>query len=246
MLWIKYFPRCTQCKLLQYHPQAFWASHHTGSRYHPQQSVVKPRNKEQSGAHLFRKWFWPTTLTGCKRHISMCSVALGSSQSSVFGSAALTLFSCAQFVGCKKTISVPKRSGCFLFKWEILYEMPWLCSCLVLGQWSLQIFFFSSFTQELQGKSTLMLCFGSHQKQCALHIVAGGKEKTSPVLHIFSIQTSFFFFYHHFACFAHFILNSPAQLHKQQYWAPKLLAVKKIKPIADPLWESIVTKRKPT
>lgn len=80
-------------------------------------------------------------------------------------------FSCAQFLGYKM-VSIPTKSGCFLFKWEILHEMPWLSFCLALVHWSLQIF---SFTQELQGESTLMLCLGSHQKERSLHIIAVGK-----------------------------------------------------------------------
>lgn len=45
-------------------------------------------------------------------------------------------------------ISMPTKSGCFLFKREILHEMPWLCSCLALAHWSFQIF---TFTQEQWG-----------------------------------------------------------------------------------------------
>lgn len=90
------------------------------------------------------------TLTKCKQHISMCSVALGSFQSSVFGCAALTLLAVLNLLVTRRS-QCQQRVGVFLFKFEILHEMPWLCSCLALAHWSLQIF---SFTQELRGINT--------------------------------------------------------------------------------------------
>lgn len=115
-------------------------------------------------------------------------------------------FSYAQFVGYKM-ISMPTKSGCFLFKWEILHEMPWLCSCLTLAHWSLQIF---SSTQELQGINTdVMFHSTSKGKEFSISCPVGSCWPCLTYIQTFS-------FYHHFASTAHFILNSPAVLHKQQ------------------------------
>lgn len=48
-------------------------------------------------------------------------------------------FSCAQFLGYTM-ISMPTKSGCFLFKWEILHEMSQLSSAL---PWSTGLYRFS-------------------------------------------------------------------------------------------------------
>lgn len=78
--------------------------------------------------------------------------------------------------------------------------------CLAMAHWSLQIF---SFTQELQGEYLLMM-FGNTSKG-ARSSHHSGWETAGLLLHMF--RTSHF--YHHFACTAYFILNSPALLHKQ-------------------------------
>lgn len=109
--------------------------------------------------------FCPMTSTKCKKHISICSVALV-----CLWLCSVDPFSCARIVGYRK-ISMPTKSGCFLFKWEILHEMPRLCSCLALAHSSRRF----SVSPRSYAEATLMLCFGSHQKERVLHVIAGGK-----------------------------------------------------------------------
>lgn len=130
-------------------------------------------------------------------------------------------FSCAQFDGYK-TISMPTKSGCFLFKWEILHETPRLCSCLTLACWSLQIF---SFAQELRGINTDVMFRITSKGKSSPHHSWG--ETAGLVWHIFrpshfitilpALPTSFWILQH---CYT----GGKAD----NFWAPNLHAGEKM------------------
>lgn len=105
-------------------------------------------------------------------------------------------FSCAQFVGYK-AISIPKKSGCFLFKWDILHEMSQLRFCLTLANCSLHIF---TFTQELWGINlNFMLQITSKRRHSPHH-----SQQENPGLTFHMFRPSYFD--HHFClpCPLHF------------------------------------------
>ncbi len=110
------------------------------------------------------------TLTKCKQHISMCSVALGSFQPSVFGSAALTLLAVLNLLVTRRS-QCQQRVGVFFSSARFCMKRP---SCVSASHWPAGLYRFSV-SPRSYGESTLMLCSGSHQKEQVLHIIAGGK-----------------------------------------------------------------------
>lgn len=110
------------------------------------------------------------TLTKCNQHISMCSVALGSFQSSVFGFAALTLLAALNLLVTRRS-QCQQRVGVFFSSERFCMKFP---GCVPASHWPTGLYRFSVSPRSYR-ESTLMLCFGSHQKERLLCIIAGGK-----------------------------------------------------------------------
>lgn len=223
MVWIKNFPHLKHCKLL-HTTHGHFGVDTTQATVIILNSLLQAEKQETKWSSSLLIMILPDDLDRVQTahfHVQRCPW-LFSVLCLWFCS--VDPFSCAQFVGYK-TISMPTKSGCFLFKWEILHEMPRLSFCLTLAHWSLQIF---SFTQELQGESTLLYFFifgitskGAHSPHHSLWETAG------LFLHMFRPSH----FYHHFACTSHFVLNSPALLHNSKadnFWDPNSHAEEKI------------------
>lgn len=88
----------------------------------------------------------------------------------VFRSATVTLLARLKLLVTWRS-HCQQRVGVFFSSDRILHEMPQVASCLILAHWSYRFLI----SPRSYGESTLMLCFGSHQKEQVRHIIAGGK-----------------------------------------------------------------------
>lgn len=75
---------------------------------------------------------------------------------------------------------MPTKSGCFFFSSErFCIKCP---GCVPASHWPTGLYRFSV-SPRSYGESTMMLCFGSHQKEQVLHIVACGKLLASSCIY---------------------------------------------------------------
>lgn len=155
------------------------------------------------------------TLTKCKQHISMCSVALGSFQSSVFGSAAVTLLALLNLLATRRS-QCQQRVGVLFSSERFCIKIPRPCSCLALAHWSLQIF---SLTQEQWGINTNVIFWITSKEMISAQ--QSRWETAGPILHIFRSSL----LYHHFASTAHLILNFSAQALKLKLTTSEFLTL---------------------